>query len=78
MWSPDLWRWLGNAKPKSLPKKRIKIKLLLAEIFHGQPVPDEYSRNELRADLLKRDKSLNPLHFDTLKSAIDEYNAERT
>jgi hypothetical protein len=58
--------------------KQPRILKLLAEKFQGKRVPDPAycPRDELRADLLKRDPSLEPLHMTTLKTAIDTYNAD--
>jgi hypothetical protein len=71
------WHWLDKSKPKPQPRKRSRVKAYLADMFHNQRIPDDYSRKVLRADLLKRDKNLYPLDDSTLKSAIDEYNVER-
>ena len=57
--------------------KRPKIKRLLAEMYpNGVPDPAHCPRKALKADLLKRDKSLDPLDEATLKIAIEEFNAE--
>ena len=68
------WHWLDKPRPKPQPKKRSRVKTYLAEMFHNQRVPGDYSRKDLRGDLLKRDKSLYPLDDGTVKSAVDEYN----
>jgi hypothetical protein len=84
----DLRYWLGQqkAKPREAREarearevgKRPKIRALLADMFHGCRVPEPAHcvRKALRADLLQRDPNLDPLNLGTLKSAIDEYNAD--
>jgi hypothetical protein len=67
-------------KAKAAPSekgKRPKIKRYLAEMFpNGVPDPAHCPRKTLKADLLKRDKSLDPLDEATLKGAIEEYNSD--
>jgi len=78
----DFKYWLDRNKPigkqqKGAVGKVPRILKLLVEIFKGEPVPDPAfcRRDDLRADLLKRAPSLNPLNKTTLKTAIDTYNA---
>jgi hypothetical protein len=74
----DLRYWIEQqAKPKAIGKQP-RIKALLAEIFPNHRVPDpaHCPRKALKADLLKRDPSLKPLDEATLKSAIEDYNAD--
>jgi hypothetical protein len=81
----DFLYWLAKQpKPqtKATPEpsekgKRPKIKRLLAEMYpNGVPDPAHCPRKTLKADLLKRDKSLDPLDEATLKAAIEEYNSD--
>jgi len=73
----------GDDRPSSGWKRKIeigkrpRIKNYLSNHFaDGVPDPGLCPRNALRADILKADPSLEPLDEATLKSAIDEYNAE--
>ena len=69
------WLELQN-KPVPEAGKQPRIRALLAEMFSGGvPAPAHCPRYTLRADLLKRDPSLDPLDEATLKSAIDAHNA---
>jgi hypothetical protein len=70
----DLQRWLVKPKPRT--GKRPRIIVYLGEMFPNTRVPEpaDYQRKALKADLLKRDRSLSPLDEETLKAAIDEYN----
>lgn len=78
----DLRHWLAQTGLKSEPKKvsggkQPRIQALLAELFpNGVPDPAHCPRKALKADLLKRDPSLNPLDEATLKSAIEAYNSD--
>ena len=81
----DFVHWLvkqpkPERKAKAAPSekgKRPKIKRLLAEMYpNGVPDPAHCPRKALKADLLKRDKSLDPLDEATLKGAIEEYNSD--
>jgi hypothetical protein len=74
----DLWRNWIELQNKPLPEigKQPRIKAHLAEMFpNGVPDPSHCPRKALKADLLKRDPSLNPLDEATLKSAIDAHNS---
>jgi hypothetical protein len=73
-----LQQWI-EFQNKALPEtgKQPRIKALLAELFpNGVPDPAHCPRKALKADLLKRDPSLNPLDEATLKSAIEAYNSD--
>jgi hypothetical protein len=76
----DLHRYWLDLENRPLPKptgKQPRIKAHLAEMFpNGVPDPAHCPRKALKADLLKRDPSLNPLDEATLKSAIDAYNSD--
>jgi hypothetical protein len=55
--------------------KRPRIIKLLTEMYPGGvPDPGHCPRKELKAKLLERDPSLDPLDEGTLKKAIEEYN----
>lgn len=78
----DLRHWLKKQQPtKQEPKKqalgkRPRIKAHLAKLFpEGVPDPAHCPRKQLLGELLKLDPGLKPLDDQTLKSAIDEYNA---
>ena len=75
----DLDRHQVHLKNKPLPEptgKQPRIRALLAEMFpKGVPDPAHCPRKTLKADLLRRDPSLNPLDEATLKSAIDAHNS---
>ena len=63
-------------KPIQEAGKHPRIKAHLAEMLpNGVPDPAHCPRKTLKADLLKRDPSLNPLDEATLKSAIDAHNS---
>jgi hypothetical protein len=76
----DFQYWLDNLKPASQPKSRGgKVPLImdhLRSMFPQGGVPDasHYPRKQLRADLVKLDKRLEPLDDATLKSAIEAFN----
>jgi hypothetical protein len=78
----DLRYWLKSQraapnKQKAFGKRPRVIKQL-AEMFPGGvPDPGDCPRKDLRAELLKRDPSLKPLDDETLKSSIEEFNANR-
>jgi hypothetical protein len=74
VWNPDLWRWLS---PTKTPVKRAKIKAWLAKKFSDQRVPDDYVRIDLLGELRGADPLLVQVDDATVKTAIDEYNAER-
>jgi len=74
----DLSRWWLDLQNKPIQEagKQPRIKAHLAEMFpNGVPDPAHCPRKTLKADLLKRDPSLNPLDEATLKSAIDAHNS---
>jgi hypothetical protein len=74
----DLLRWLFRpGTPEAGKQPRIKAHLT-AMFPNGVPDPAHCPRKALKADLLKRDPSLNPLDEATLKSAIDAYNSSRS
>jgi hypothetical protein len=65
------------APKKAERGKRPLIKALLAKDFpEGVPDPAFCNRKELIRKLLKANPTLAPLDEDTLKKAIDEFNAE--
>ncbi len=75
----DFYNWLES---QSIPSavaggKQSRIARLLAELFPaGVPNRGDCPREPLRAALLKRDPSLEPLDLETLKTAIDVYNRQ--
>ena len=75
----DLQRHQVGLQRKPPPEptgKQPRIRTLLAEMFpKGVPDPAHCPRKTLKADLLRRDPSLNPLDEATLKSAIDAHNS---
>jgi hypothetical protein len=73
----SLLEWLkAKQNPPARGGKQPLILRHLAMMFHDKRVPDpsDCSRKALRADLIKRDRRLDPLDFATLKTAIDKYN----
>jgi hypothetical protein len=82
----DFQYWLDELKPPSgtgpakekKPAKGGKAPLIiehLKELYpQGVPDPSHCPRKALKADLLARDKRLEPLDDATLKSAIDAFN----
>jgi hypothetical protein len=74
----DFLRWLNppNRKSGKQPKQP-RIIRYLADKFENKRVPDDYSRQRLKGDLLELDMSLSPLDLGTLKTAINKYNAGR-
>jgi len=79
----DFHHWLNELKSPSgtKPEKPVKggkapliIEHLKALFPEGVPEPSLCPRKALKADLLARDKRLEPLDDATLKSAIDAYN----
>jgi hypothetical protein len=64
----------GNARKQAQGKAPLIIEHLKEMHPHGVPDPTDCPRKALRADLLARDKRLEPLNHATLKSAIDAYN----
>jgi hypothetical protein len=78
----DFWYWLALADPlRSAQQKKQaqgKAPLIIEHLKemhpHGVPDPSHCPRKALKADLLARDKRLEPLNHATLKSAIDAYN----
>jgi hypothetical protein len=74
----DFHHWLNELKPPSGSGKGGKAPLIIEHLkgLHPQGVPDpsHCPRKALKADLLARDKRLEPLDDATLKSAIDTFN----
>jgi hypothetical protein len=73
----DFRYWLGTpTQGKSVRGKQPRIIALLKTMFPNKPVPDPafYSRDRLRAELLKEDDTLDPLDLATLRKAIKNYN----
>ena len=78
----DLRHWLKSQraapnKQRALGKRPRVIKQLAEMYPGGVPDPGDCPRKDLRAELLKRDPSLKPLDEETLKSSIEEFNANR-
>jgi hypothetical protein len=81
----DFWHWLFQQPtpvgqqftPPSAGGKQSRIIRLLADL-HPTGVPDrgDCPREQLKANLLARDPSLNPLDPKTLRNAIDAYNRQ--
>ena len=77
----DLAYWLDKqTEPKPTQGAFGKVPLIIDQLrqLYPEGVPDRAHcpREPLKADLLKRDKRLSPLDLKTLRSAIDQYNAE--
>jgi hypothetical protein len=79
----DFQHWLNELKPSSgtraeKPSKGGKAPLIIEHLKtlfpEGVPEPALCPRKALKADLLARDKRLEPLDDATLKSAIDAFN----
>jgi hypothetical protein len=73
----EFWEWLKAKQNPPRGGKQSRIIKHLSEMFPNKRVPDpsDCPRKALRVDLLKRDRSLDPLNLGTLKTAIDTYNA---
>jgi hypothetical protein len=72
----DFYNWLDQHQPVS-GGKQSRIARLLAELFPtGVPHRGDCPREPLKAQLIARDPSLNPLDLKTLKTAIDAYNRQ--
>jgi hypothetical protein len=70
----DFYKWLNRQQPIA-GGKQSRIARLLAELFPtGVPHRGDCPREQLKAELLKRDPSLAPLDLKTLKTAIDTHN----
>jgi hypothetical protein len=70
---------LGWIKRKIEVGKVPLIKKHLADLYpNGVPDPAFLHRDILRADLLKRDPTLDPLDYKTLRKAIRQHNAARS
>jgi hypothetical protein len=73
----DLEYWLDHHPVKQQGGKQPRILRILQEMYPGRiPRPALCPRMALRADILKRDPSLDPLDEATLKTAIDTHNAD--
>lgn len=73
----DLERWLKAKQTKPKGGKQPRIIKHLAQMFpDGVPEPAKVPRYELKSNLLRREQSLAPLDDQTLKDAIDAYNAD--
>ena len=76
IWHDDLSTWL-KAKLNPPVGKQPRIIELLGKLY-PEGVPAHRKRQAIRAELLELDaKNLSPLHFKTLKTAIDRYHATR-
>jgi hypothetical protein len=73
----DLDDWLDNNRKKAVGKRPLVRELLAAMYPDGVPDPPFCVRKTLVADLRKCDRRLRSLDEDTLKKAIEEYNADR-
>jgi hypothetical protein len=75
--SNDLRRWLQDKLTRKTGGKQARIIELLRTMFpDGVPDVEHCPRYTLKAKLLKLNRDLKPLDEATLKSAIDNYNAE--
>jgi hypothetical protein len=75
----DFHYWLNQQQPSqpAAGGKQSRLHRLLVELFpNGVPNRADCPREPLRAELLKRDPSLQPLDLKTLKTAIDTLNAQ--
>ena len=73
----DLRRWLDQQPTQAAGGKQSRVARLLAEMFpDGVPTRADRPREPLRAELIKRDPSLQPLDLKTLKTAIEMYNRQ--
>ena len=73
----DFRNWLERQPIQPTGGKQSRLARLLAEMFPaGVPSRADCPREPLRATLLKRDPSLNPLDLKTLKTAIDAHNRQ--
>jgi hypothetical protein len=73
----DLRRWLDQQPTQAAGGKQSRVARLLAEMFPaGVPTRADCPREPLRAELIKRDPSLQPLDLKTLKTAIEMYNRQ--
>jgi hypothetical protein len=74
----DLDRWLDQQPVQpTAGGKQSRIYRLLSDMFPtGVPHRADRPREQLKAELLKRDPSLAPLDLKTLKTAIDTYNRQ--
>jgi hypothetical protein len=72
----DFYNWLERQLPQpTAGGKQSRIIRLLAEMFPtGVPNRGDRPREQLKAELVKRDPSLKPLDLKTLKTAIEFYN----
>jgi hypothetical protein len=74
----DFYSWLGRQLSPAAGGKQSRIIRLLGELFPtGVPNRADCPREPLKAKLLKRDPSLEPLDLKTLKTAIDTYNRQQ-
>jgi succinate dehydrogenase flavin-adding protein (antitoxin of CptAB toxin-antitoxin module) len=74
----DFFAWLEAKLKRDRGGKQPRIRKLLAEMFQGRRVPNPKlcPRDRLRADIVKADRSLHPLDFKTLSTAIKAHNSE--
>jgi hypothetical protein len=71
----DLVDWLERQPAQPSGGKQSRLARLLGELFPtGVPSRADCPREPLRADLLRRDPSLEPLDLKTLKTGIDAHN----
>jgi hypothetical protein len=72
----DFYDWLERQLPQlTAGGKQSRIIRQLAEMFpDGVPHRGDRPREQLKAELVKRDPSLKPLDLKTLKTAIEFYN----
>jgi hypothetical protein len=75
--SNDLRRWLQEKLTRKTGGKQPRIIALLRTMFPaGVPDRADCPREPLKAELVKRNPSLHPLDFKTLKTAIEAYNRQ--
>jgi hypothetical protein len=77
----DFRHWLNKLAPleaqPTVGGKQSRIIRLLTEMYPtGVPDRSDCPRQPLKAELLRRDPSLNPLNLKTLQRAIDSYNRQ--
>jgi hypothetical protein len=71
----DFYNWLGRQLSTAAGGKQSRIAKLLGELYPtGVPNRADCPREPLRAALLKRDPSLQPLDLKTLRTAIEAHN----
>jgi hypothetical protein len=73
----DFYQWLNSRLNQPAGGKQSRILRLLAKMFPtGVPSRDVRPREGLRAELLRRDPTLEPLTLKTLQKAIVAHNRQ--